>query len=225
MYDCRSQNIYAGAMIWLQELRFGCRIFIILFQCSFFLCFCHNKNFLSNSRSFRAAFTWDFFDSSKIWFFWALVTDPPSPRNPPISPVALLLPAGFHWRPRQNVPVWSSWDLPIRQQLYRRQYHDLQPSFPVSARPRFMHCLPWYLQIPYDRLCRQRSRIGRPSKPPTLWPALLDAILDLHRPLVRFLPLHPHSQRDPQRSRQDQHLPPQWLRGLLWARRGSHQEP
>ena len=43
--------------MWLQEPRVGFRIFIILFQSSF-LRFCHNLNFLSNSRSFVAACTW-----------------------------------------------------------------------------------------------------------------------------------------------------------------------
>ena len=46
--------------MWLQEPRYYCRIFIILFQSS---CarFCRDLNFLSNSRSFETAFTWDLF--------------------------------------------------------------------------------------------------------------------------------------------------------------------
>ena len=58
--NCSSHNIVAGAMMWLQESRFGFRIFIILCHRSFSP-FCRDSNFLSNSPSFGAAFTWDFF--------------------------------------------------------------------------------------------------------------------------------------------------------------------
>ena len=71
--NCRSHTISAQAMMWLHEQWFCCRIFIISF-----LRFCRNLNFLSNSLSFGASFTWDFVASSKIWFFWALDSSGPT---------------------------------------------------------------------------------------------------------------------------------------------------
>ena len=57
---CRSQYKSAGAIIWLQKLRFCCRMLRNFFQSSF-PCFCRFLNFLSNLRSSKAAFTRLFF--------------------------------------------------------------------------------------------------------------------------------------------------------------------